>query len=322
MFSGLLYWDDLIETWIKFKQRGLPFILSKFQWNNQRRTLSSFENDFIHSNWWIIPSIRKRMNKKISGDENTSYEAYITMNYLKDTEGKVLVSIGCGTGNHEIKLAALNPRLRIIGYDLAESLLNEGRAEALKTGVKNISFVKADAHQLHFDTGSIDYFLFNASLHHLHSIDSFIKNKIVPALRKNGLVILNEYAGPNRMNFPASQIKESSALLAYLPEQKRKIAFTHIIKTRSYRLGKWRMLFSDPSECIESENILPVFHTYFAVSEEKPLGGNLLMPALKHIAHHFVTEDSELEKLFDIEDEYLKKNKSDYVFGVYSKKTR
>jgi len=321
MLGALLYWDDLIETWIKFKQRGLPFILSKFRWNNQRRSLSSFQNDFIHSNWWIIPAIQKRTNKKISGDEHRSYEEYITDKYLNDTEGKVLISIGCGTGNHEIKLASLNPQLRVIGYDLAESLLREGRDKAIQASVKNISFVHADAYRLQFDTESLDFFLFNASLHHLHDVDSFIKKKIIPALKKNGLVILNEYVGPNRMNFPASQINESSSLLHYIPEQKRKIAFTGIIKTRSYRLGKWRMFLSDPSECIESENILPVLHKHFTVLEEKPLGGNLLMPALKHIAHHFVTDDGELEKLFDLEDEYLKENKPDYTFGVYSKIT-
>jgi hypothetical protein len=79
------------------------------------------------------------------------------------------------------------------------------------------------------------------------------------------------------------------------------------------------MFFSDPSECIDSENILPVMHAYFTVLEEKTLGGNLLMPALKHIAHHFVADAGELESLFEIEDEYLKKHKSDYLFGVYRK---
>lgn len=322
MLSGLWYWDDLIETWIKFNQRGLPFILSKFRWNKQLRTLSSFQNDFIHSNWWIIPAIQKRMNKKISGDENISYEEYITKKYLSHTGGKVLISIGCGTGSHEIKLASLNPHLHIKGYDLSEALLQEARDKAVKADVKNISFIKADVYALLFADESVDYFLFNASLHHLQHIDSFLQNKIVPALKENGLVILNEYAGPNRMNFPASQIKESSSLLNYLPDEKKKIAFTGIMKSRSYRLGKWRMLFSDPSECIESENILPAVHAHFHVLEEKPLGGNLLMPALKHIAHHFISDGRELEKLFEIEDEYLKENKSDYVFGVYGKRGR
>ena len=322
MLGGLWYWDDLVETWIKLRQRGIPFILSKLHWKNNRRTLSSFQNDFMHSNWWIIPAIQKRMNKKISGHENTSYEEYITKKYLIDTEDKVLISIGCGTGSHEIKLASLNPHLHVKAYDLSEALLQEARDKAIKADAKNISFIKADAYTLLFADESVDYFLFNASLHHLQHIDSFLQNKIVPALKENGLVILNEYAGPNRMNFHTGQIKKSSALLNYLPEEKKKIAFTGIIKTRSYRLGKWRMLFSDPSECVESENILPAVHTHFIILEEKPLGGNLLMPALKHIAHHFLSDDKELEKLFYIEDEYLKENKSDYVFGVYGKRGR
>lgn len=319
MLGGLLYWDDLIEAWIKLKQRGLPFILSKLQWNKKLRTLSSFKNEFIHSNWWIIPAIQNRMNEKISGNKSISYEEYITKKYLIVTQDKFLISIGCGTGSHEIKLASLHPAMQIIGYDISESVLEEARNKAIHASVKNISFIKADIYNVVFAQDAVDYFLFNASLHHLHQIDSFIKEKILPALRKNGLIILNEYVGPNRMHFPESQIKESSALLQYIPQQKRKISLTNLIKSRSYRLGKLRMLFSDPSECAESENILSVIHSYFTTLEEKPLGGNLLMPALKHIAHHFMDDEADLTTLFKAEDEYLKQNSSNYVFGVYKK---
>ena len=45
------------------------------------------------------------------------------------------------------------------------------------------------------------------------------------------------------------------------------------------------------------------------------------MNALKDIAHNFVHESFEvnqtLQMLFYFEDEYLKKNQSDFLFGVY-----
>ena len=48
------------------------------------------------------------------------------------------------------------------------------------------------------------------------------------------------------------------------------------------------------------------------------------MNVLKDISHHFVVINTEKEKiltsLFQFEDEYLKSNKSDFVFGVYQKK--
>ncbi len=82
------------------------------------------------------------------------------------------------------------------------------------------------------------------------------------------------------------------------------------------------MIIADPSECVDSAAIKKAVHNMFKTEEEAELGGNLLMLLLKDIAHHFVNEKANmvLEHLFTIEDEYLKKNSSDFIFGVYRKK--
>jgi hypothetical protein len=80
------------------------------------------------------------------------------------------------------------------------------------------------------------------------------------------------------------------------------------------------MWISDPSECVDSESILPVLQKNFKTLELKNLGGNILMPVLKHIAHHFTNQNAdELRKLMDMEDRYLKDHPSDFVFGVFQK---
>ena len=84
-----------------------------------------------------------------------------------------------------------------------------------------------------------------------------------------------------------------------------------------------RMIMADPSECIDSESILPAVHKYFEVVEEKSYGNNLLQNALKNISHHFADENVSEEKqrildsVFVLEDEFLKKYPSDFVFGIY-----
>ena len=69
---------------------------------------------------------------------------------------------------------------------------------------------------------------------------------------------------------------------------------------------------------------MPSLHNYFNPLIEKYYGGNILMNVLKDISHHFVETNKEKEKilnnLFEFEDDYLKSNKSDFVFGVYQKK--
>ncbi len=96
-----------------------------------------------------------------------------------------------------------------------------------------------------------------------------------------------------------------------------------IYKNKYYGSGILRMIISDPTECIESDKILPLIHSKFKILEEKGYGGNLLMPVLKDIAHHFIYLNDKkrdiLEKLFRYEDEYIKEHKSDFVLGVYEK---
>lgn len=85
--------------------------------------------------------------------------------------------------------------------------------------------------------------------------------------------------------------------------------------------GLIRMILADPSECIESSKILPIIHQNFNIVIEKPFGGSILSSVLKDIADHFFSVNAEkqeiLDTLFKIEDNYLKKNQSDFIFGIY-----
>ena len=322
MFGGLIYLDDFQEIWIKFRQRGTNFIFSKFNFSSNKRTISAFNANFAHANWWIIPKLKQRMNAKISGNVSIGYEQYVSDKYFDQDTPKVMVSLGCGVGSHEITFANINKKLSVIGYDLSEQLIRIGNENAEKEGLKNADFIVADVYKLSFDYESIDIFLFNAALHHFKNIEHFITSSILPALKKNGLVIINEYVGPNRMHFSNQQVTFCNEVLKKdVPESFRKILSTNMVKNKVYRHGSIRMAISDPSECVDSENILPSIHKYFTILEEKALGGNILMPVLKHISHHFVEGGKDcLEQLCIIEDDYLKSNPSQFVFGIYSKK--
>lgn len=319
--QNFIYWDDFIELWIKLNQRGLKFILSKLSLFQKNRTISSFQYQFEHANWWIIPLIKNRQNTIISGHPNTDYETYISGRYLKNEEAQILVSLGCGVGSHEIKLAQLNKNLKIIGYDIAKDLISNAQRLAHQQDLHSINFKVEDVYSIKYEEESVDYFLFNAALHHFRDIDNFITKTIYPALKKGGLIIINEFVGPNRMNFSKEQMRFCDKCLDEIisPENKR-ILNTPLTKTRCYRLGKLRMWVSDPSECVDSESILPILQKHFKTLELKNLGGNVLMPVLKHIAHHFThNHQEELQKLIEREDLYIKDNSSDFVFGVFQK---
>ena len=66
---------------------------------------------------------------------------------------------------------------------------------------------------------------------------------------------------------------------------------------------------------------LLLIHQNFNTLIENPFGGSILSSVLKDIADHFFSVNAEkqeiLETLFKIEDNYLKKNQSDFIFGMY-----
>lgn len=319
--QNFIHPDDFIELWIKIQQRGLRFIMSKASLFPQNRTISSFQYQFDHANWWIIPAIKERQNAIISGNSHTDYETYISAKYFKNDQNHTLVSLGCGVGSHEIKLARLNPLIQITGYDISKELISHAQRLAEEEGLQHIEFKSEDVYKINFKNESVDYFLFHASLHHFRELEEFISHKIYPALKKGGLIIIHEFVGPNRMNFPKEQIDYCNYSLRHIiSPANRRILHTPLFKNRCYRLGKLRMWISDPSECVDSESILPVLQKNFRTLELKNLGGNILMPVLKHIAHHFTSQNlDELRKVMDMEDRYLKDHPSDFVFGVFQK---
>ena len=111
-----------------------------------------------------------------------------------------------------------------------------------------------------------------------------------------------------------------------IPEEYRKKYFDGKVKKRIHRPGRLSMFLNDPSESAESSLIEEAIAGQFKVLERKEYGGTLLQLVFKDIAHNFINEEAEtkelLKRLFNVEDELLKKGeiKSDFVFYVCKNK--
>ena len=143
-------------------------------------------------------------------------------------------------------------------------------------------------------------------------------------MKKEGYLIIFEYAGPQRLQWTKSQLDFSNKLLNEIPEKYKIRLNSNSIKRRIYRPGLWRMLLVDASEAIDSESIIPSIHKHFKIIEEKKIGWDILHLLFKDIAHNFLNKDEEtqllLSYLFEQEDKYLFLNgTSDAVFGIYQK---
>lgn len=234
-----------------------------------------------------------------------------------------MLSPGCGTGGKELKFANLKINIFIEAFDISPHRISIAKQNAKELGLKNINYSVSDVSYFNYGIRKYDLVLSDSFLHHVKDLDEVI-NKIYECLKKDGILIINEYVGPARFQWHEEQLKTANEALAVLPESFRKRLKSNRVKTKIYRPGLLRMILSDPSEAVCSENILSSVRKRFKVVEEKPYGGNILHLTLKDISHNFINENKEctmlLNKLFAIEDEFLSRgNSGDFMFGVYSK---
>lgn len=316
--------DDITDILHKSKQRGVGFLLSKLNIFGLKRTEKTFDQlDYKSADWWIVPKVIERWNKLTTGNADMDYKEFFVTNYLQNKTGLKLISLGSGASHHEIELAKYENFEEIICIDIAKNRLLEAEAKAHDLNLKNIEFICADINNYEIPKEYFDVVFFHASLHHFDQIENFVKTTIKDSLKSNGLLVINEFVGATRLQFPKHQIAKINEALRIIPKKYRTRYKSNLLKSRYYGSGIFRMIVADPSECIDSASILPTIHSNFETVLERPYGGNVLMSALKDISHHFVELDSEkskvLDELFLLEDEYLTNHDSDFVFGIYRK---
>ena len=124
----LITWDDFIETYTKFHQRGFRFITSKFKINDLERAKTAFNHtDLKSANWWIIPAINKRWNSLITGNKNTSAEAFVMNKFLGGKQDLKMLSLGSGGCASELKFADYSNFNEIVCTDIADKPMAEAK---------------------------------------------------------------------------------------------------------------------------------------------------------------------------------------------------
>lgn len=318
--------EDFIDVYTKLHQRGFGFISSKFTFKKESRISSAFNTFRLeNTNWWDIPAVQTRWNKMISGDDNTDFRDYLINHHLREKKGLKVLSLGSGTCQHEIYYAGFtNIFSEILCVDLGLNNIQAAQKKAEEKHLKNIDFKCEDIYKTSFKENHYDLVVFHASLHHFSPLDELFKNKILPALKTNGFLFINEYVGANRFQFPKKQVKAINEALNSIPKIYKIRSATNLVKKKFYGNGIVRVYLADPSESVSSNDILDTIYTYFNVIEEKSFGGNILMSVFKDIAYHFVDLNHEkqtiINTLFRFEDDYLKENKPDFLIGFYQKK--
>ncbi len=326
MFGNLINTHDLSILCNAVKQGRLNLVLSKLISSKQGKVEKSWKHiKKSSSNWYDIPEVKERWNYLVSGNINVDYYEYIFHKYFSDKKNLKVLSLGCGTGHNELEWAKLGVFEKIDAYDLSGTRIEFARKQAQKKGYGDIiNYQVADIYNVEKSSNYYDIILVEHSLHHFSPLKDILL-KINDFLKPNGLFIVNEFVGPTRFQWTDRQLEVINGLLSILPIQ-YKTRRDGSIKRKVFKPSRLSMILNDPSEAVESSNILPLLEKTFDIKEIRKYGGTVLMMLFSEIAHNFLSENNETKKFLDFcfnAEDILMQSKdiqSDFIVAVCKKK--
>jgi 2-polyprenyl-3-methyl-5-hydroxy-6-metoxy-1,4-benzoquinol methylase len=266
--------------------------------------------------WWAIPAVVERWNLLMTGDADTSFPAYVAARHFAPRTGLRGLSLGCGTGGNELLWARTGAFALLEGVDVAQRRIDFATRTAAEQGLSGVlRFRVADVNRTAADGERFDVLLGLQSLHHFDRLDETLP-RLAGLIEPGGMFVVDEFVGPTRFQWTDAQLDAANALLAWLPEERRRLADGRI-KRRVVRPSRMSMVLDDPSEAVDAAALLPGLRRHFDVVEERPYGGTVLHIAFSGIAHHFRDQEPEtlalLDQCFAAEDAALPEVGHDFV---------
>jgi SAM-dependent methyltransferase len=311
---------------LKKSKKVSSVLASRLSINRNKRVMEAWKHTSSPpTNWWNIPRVTERWNSMISGDSKIDFYQYIKNKYLFNDPQLRGLSFGCGTGSRELSWAKTHSFSCIDAFDLSEPRIKVANENAVNANLDNILNYRAgDAFQIPLHLNHYDVAFGEGSLHHFSPLEEIIL-KIKQAIKPGGYFIINEYVGPTRFQWTDRQLQVVNNILALLPHHYKLLWDKKSVKEKVFRPSRLRMLVSDPSEAVESSNILPLLKKHFDTIEIKGFGGAVLHMLFSEIAHNFLSKDNETERWLDtcfaVEDLLLTNGDihHDFVVAVFKK---
>jgi arsenite methyltransferase len=112
--------------------------------------------------------------------------------YITAAPGQVCVDLGSGRGTDVLRLAEqVAPGGRAYGIDITEGMLEKARKTALKTGIDNATFLRADLEALPLPDASVDWVTSNCVLNHAND-KSKVWREIARILKPGGRFVVSD----------------------------------------------------------------------------------------------------------------------------------
>ncbi len=210
--------------------------------------------------------------------------------YLTPPAGLVL-SLGCGTAIHEEHMLSRGFAERIIAYDMSSEAIAAARRrlDATQWG-PSIELRCGDPLRDGLPTAGIDVIVVEAAIHHFVEIERMFEF-MHRVLKPGGLLIYDEYVGPDHHQHPPELIALLDRVNACLAESYRRDFESGATREHVEATPLQWMLSYDPTEGVHASRILPLTYQYFDVVERRDYGGAILRPFFCRILRNWDFSD-------------------------------
>ena len=115
--------------------------------------------------------------------------------YLQKDAPKLILDIATGTGDFAIEALALNPD-KIIGVDISEGMLSEGRKKMVKRGLQEkIEMLMGDSEGLLFEDNKFDAVIVSFGVRNFENLEKGLAD-MYRVLKPGGKTVILEFSKP------------------------------------------------------------------------------------------------------------------------------
>jgi SAM-dependent methyltransferase len=272
--------------------------------------------------FWHSPVANAEINRRITGDPDTTPAAYFTKQYCKTPRRRGL-SLGCGGGAFERELLELGACEHITGVDISPKRIEGGTAATPPHLKDRLELICADLETWR-PAGTFDLVIGKAVLHHLDGLEDWFST-INRLLGPDGLFYVSEFVGPSRFQWTDKQLEIVNRLLARLsPKLRRDLtANDGRLRPPAGRPDIERFIAEDPSEAIRSAELPSLLHDAFDTVEERPWGGAIYHLLFSGIMGNFEEHPDLVRVLMEFDAILTEEGvvANDCLWGVYRPKT-
>jgi SAM-dependent methyltransferase len=271
--------------------------------------------------WTHLPAVRAHIAKCVSGDPALPSLDWFFLEVALEHHlplKRVLV-LACGQGHVEREIVLRGWAESAVALDLSPKILDLARSQAQAEGLR-IEYHQADMNRLPlgqapFEVGSFDAVVGVAGVHHCADLESLYA-RVAALLVPGGWFLLDEYVGPDRFQWPDTQVRHVNELLDMLPHRLRTTRDGRL-KGNLRRPSVEEVIAVDASEAVRSSELVPLLARHFDVVALRPYGGAILHLLLADIAQNFAAEAEApyLNSLIAAEDELYRAGRLEHDFA-------